>query len=129
MDKLTYFDLKVFCWMKQRRTFCAIHKVIYYKLNAQVLHDQQYDYVESKLQAVENRHKNVSDILTGTGYLSPQDYVDALDNVKLYGRAFDILRRWEQEGCVPLDIPFIAPEHTEEVLYNIAVEEIRRYPV
>lgn len=123
------FERQLYCWIKQRRSMCALHKVIYYKFDDHILEDKQYDYIENMLEVVENRHKEISDAVTAEGYLSPQDYVDALEDDVLYSRAVATLRTWEEDGRKPVKSPMIMAHHTDEVLYEAALESIKKYPI
>lgn len=127
--KFEGIDRQIYCWMKQRRNFCATHKSLYYHFATPILEDKQYDYVEYMLSSVEKRHTDISKKLSEDGYLSPQEYVDCLNDIVVNENAKRIYDKWVIDGKKPLSILHVLSSDTEESLYSVAIEEIKKYPL
>lgn len=122
-------ERQVYCWIRQRRNFCAIHKSLYYHFSTPILEDKQYDYVEYMLSSVEKRIPDISKAVSVDGWLSPQEYVDCLDDLVVNENAKRIYDKWVIDGKKQLDLPFVTANDTEEVLYQVALEQIKKYPL
>jgi hypothetical protein len=76
------------------------------------------------------RHKHIAELVTEDGYLSPHDYVDALDHPKIESRAHRLVHRWEEDGYpVWSHIPIMTNKIKGYQLYKAALKEIVAYPI
>lgn len=123
-------DQRLHCWIRQQRYILAVHKFIYYILVEPILEDLQFDYLEKRLEVVENRHPGVSDAVTKDGYLSPNMYADALIHPSIESRAIRTVALFNDGQLDNLrKIPLMSGEFSENDLYEDALWYIVRYPI
>lgn len=119
------FDRKLYCWIRQHRQLCALHKCLYYEFGSNILTDQQYDFLENQLVVVEERHKQIAEMVTAEGYLSPDDYVGSVHSNAVLLRAKKLL----DSGVDSLPFRSITQNDTDNTLYEAAIEQIENYPI
>jgi hypothetical protein len=81
------------------------------------------------LSSVEKRHPEISKQMSSDGWLSPQEYVDCLNDLVVNENAKRLYDKWIIDGKKPLDLPHVTSNDTEEVLYEVALEQIKKYPI
>lgn len=124
------FKKRLYCWIRQRRAVVAVHKTLYYDLNEPMLEDHQFDFIEAELEAVEDRHPDISAAVTAEGYWSPRAYVDSPRLPDVTERAKKLLASWTEQGRPRLDhIPSIGPGIDRDGLYRGALASIVQYPI
>lgn len=124
--KLSKSEKRVYVWIRRQRHRLAVHKVMYYILAQTILEDLQYDYLEKRLEFVEERWEYISDLVTEEGYLSPNKYADALRIPGLESRARRMLDDWERKGSPRWDIPVMSKDTCYVELYRDAMRGIVR---
>lgn len=123
-------EQRVYCWIRQQRYVLACHKYLYYVMGESILEDLQFDYLEKRLEVVENQWIGVSNAVTEEGYLSPSQYVDAIIHPSIERRAMWMLHIWGSNGRRTNEkIPFMSEYINAFDLYEDALKEIVRYPI
>lgn len=124
------FKRKLYCWIRQRRSLIAVHKVLYYDMSEPILDDAQFDYVETELLTVERRHPDIAEEVRKQGYLSPSAYVGAYRLPPIEEKAERLLEDWKRRGRPYLsEVPKISPDMDEKTFYNNALQSIIKYPI
>lgn len=121
---------RIYCWIRQQRCAIAIHKFIYYALSDSIFEDLQFDYLEARLNAIENRYPSIALSVTTDGYLSPSSYVDMLQSPEIERRARKILLYWNESGRPKMThVPSMSQHIDNRDMCMDALMSIARYPV
>lgn len=122
------FERQLYCWIRQQRYLCAIHKSLYYDIDSAILDDYQYDKLEKSLIVVESRHLEISQAVNAEGYQSPSDYVGSTRLPSVLARAEQVLEHFRASGMSKLPFAQRDINDTDDDLYEDAIRRVKQYP-